>query len=66
LGKKVKISVALDSDLLEQLDNFVRKVQAENVSKGEKLTNRSAVVEIALLKFFSDQDRNASVGGGSS
>ncbi|MEM3361521.1 MAG: hypothetical protein QXV85_10005 [Candidatus Bathyarchaeia archaeon] len=45
----------MDVGLLKQLDDTVRRMQAENIARGEKLVNRSTVVEAALLKFFSSQ-----------
>lgn len=50
--KKVKISISIDSELLDKLDAFVRRRQRENLDQSKALTNRSKVIEEIVREFI--------------
>ena len=53
MGKKSKITVTVDTDLVQELDIRVAERQKAELTSGLKLTsNRSVVVELALREYL--------------
>jgi hypothetical protein len=55
LGKKVIVSFSIDESIFEQFEEYVRRVQAEDLAAKRDVSSRSSVLERILLKFFSSQ-----------
>jgi hypothetical protein len=59
LGKKVIVSFSIDESVFEQFEEYVRRVQAEDLAAKRDVSSRSSVLERILLKFFSSQAGSA-------
>lgn len=49
LAKKVAISITVDGELLHELDDYVREIQADEIRKKRELSTRSSVIERFIL-----------------
>ena len=59
MGKKVIVSFSIDESVFEQFEEYVRRVQAEDLAAKRDVSSRSSVLERILLKFFSSQAGSA-------
>jgi len=49
LAKKVAISITVDGELLRELDDYIREIQADEIRKKRELSTRSSVIERFIL-----------------
>ena len=52
MSKKSKITISLDAELLEKIDEYVVEQQKKNLEEKKALTNRSKEIETIISNFI--------------
>jgi len=55
VAKKIAISITIDGDILEALDELLRQTQEKELRSRKSLTNRSSLVELIIADYIRRQ-----------